>query len=353
MKIKGFQAQLRRQGLDAALIFSYKNSDPNLRYFTGMDLEYSFLIIPAKGPATLVTSRLEHERAKRYSLVRRVKKFDKPAFRFVAGILKRAKVIGINKSVVSLNEYKLMRQAIKSTCYRDIGALLVTSRKRKYPEEIATLRRACAAADSIFAKLVHSFHFQTEQDISEFLKSEAEKLGGKPSFDPIVASGRCSSMPHYRGLDVKLRKGFCVIDFGVDLDGYKSDITRTIHIGKASAAEKASYELLRTVQEDCIKAIRPGMRASKLAEIANAGLGKYQKNFIHGLGHGIGVEIHELPNLVPGSKDILLDGDVFTVEPGIYFPGRYGIRIEDDILIHKGKAMVLTKSTRRLIEVRR
>jgi Xaa-Pro aminopeptidase len=353
MKITEFQRELKRRAIDVALISSFQNRDPNLRYFIGIDLEYSVLIVPKQGAPTLITSRLEQERATRFSEIARVVTFKKPALAFIAGLLKKyGRNIGINKSVMSLSEFKSLRKAIGKRHFVDIATLLVSARKHKHPKEVATLRRACAAADSIFRALIKDFRFRTERDVAEFLRTEAERMGHTLSFEPIVASGTCSSMPHYRGREVKLRKGFCVIDFGVDVDGYKSDITRTIYLGTASKQEKESYAMLQKVQSDCIALIRPGMKAAALATFVNEQFSTQGQQLIHGLGHGIGVEIHELPSIVAGSRDIITDGDVFTIEPGIYYPGKFGIRIEDDILIQGDRVIVLTKSARYLIEVK-
>jgi Xaa-Pro dipeptidase len=145
-----------------------------------------------------------------------------------------------------------------------------------------------------------------------------------------------------------------VLDFGVKYKGYCADMTRTIYLGNPSTAEKQVYEKLRRVQEYCLQYAKAGMKASTLSKHAKTLLGKDSKYFIHGLGHGIGVEIHELPGLFEKSKDVLEKGNVFTIEPGYYNKKtRIGIRIEDDILINdKGKKEVLTKSPKNLICIR-
>jgi Xaa-Pro aminopeptidase len=351
MDTSRFQSNLCDAGLDCALVFSFNNKDPNLHYLLGDEFEYSFLIVPKKGNSRLITSKLEYERARRF-IGFPVSVFDKPAFKSVAAQLRRYRKIGINKSSISVNEFAALRKALPKRKWIDIGKLLRQTRKLKDGEEEKKLRIACKYADDIFSSLVRNFRFRTEMDIVKFLMAEASKRGCDLSFDPIVASGKHSSMPHYKGLPVPLKKGFCVIDFGVLYEGYRSDITRTIHIGRATGSERDAYCRLLEVQEQTIKSIRRGMKGSALMEITMKLLGKDKEKMIHGLGHGIGVEIHELPSLSTNSEDVIEDGDIFTIEPGVYYPGKFGIRIEDDVMIKNGKVVVLTHADKRMIEVR-
>jgi len=348
MKIKRFQKFLRRKNIDAAVIANLKNTDPSLYYFTGLELSYSFLIIPKKGNSVLLTNKLEYERSVRYSGIEKVVLFEKPAFEFLSKYLKK-KTIGINKSIISLNAFREMKKYIKKKKYVDISEILLKSRQKKEPDEIRNLKKACIITDKIFAKLIKNFKFKTEAEIEAFLYKEAQNYGCTLSFSPIVASGKGGSMPHYRPKKVKLRKGFMIFDFGVNYNGYMSDISRTVYIGKPSKKEKEMYGMLLQVQKDAIKYVRPGMKAGKLMQFVKDSLGKYEEYFIHGLGHGVGVEIHELPSIHEESKDVFGIGDTFTIEPGVYFPGKYGIRIEDDILLTKKGKTVLTKSSKKLI----
>jgi Xaa-Pro aminopeptidase len=189
--------------------------------------------------------------------------------------------------------------------------------------------------------------FKSELEVAEFLEAETRKNGCSLAFPPIVASGKHAGMPHYMPGKGKILKGFCVIDFGVKYRGYCSDITRTVYVGKPSQAEKEIYEEVLDVQKKSVKMCMGGGSISGVFDYALNVLGK---RFPHGLGHGIGVEIHEWPNLKPGGKEKFLDGMVFTVEPGVYTK-KYGIRIEDDVLIEKGKSVILTKLSKELIIV--
>jgi Xaa-Pro aminopeptidase len=151
------------------------------------------------------------------------------------------------------------------------------------------------------------------------------------------------------GGKARLKKGFCIIDFGVKYKGYHSDITRTIYLGNPSKKEITLYNLLLKIQKELIKKIKIGERCSQLYKDTLTLLDKYSDNFTHGLGHGLGLNIHELPNLTEKSEDIFMNNMVFTIEPGIYFQNKFGIRIEDDILIKNGKIQILTKIPKKLI----
>jgi len=245
-----------------------------------------------------------------------------------------------------------MKKFLRKKRYTDISRLMLEQRKTKEKDEIRQIKKACRIADMIFNDLVKNFKFKKETDIKDFLRKKTHEHGCTFSFEPVVASGRNSSMPHYGGRKVNLRKGFCVLDFGVRYKGYMSDMTRTLYLGKPSKRERQLYKTLLETQKKAIAGIRPGMRVAGLALSVRKLLGKYETNFIHGLGHGIGIEIHELPSITPASKDIFRPNDVFTIEPGIYFKGRLGIRIEDDVLLTKKGPQVLTKARKDLIVIR-
>jgi Xaa-Pro aminopeptidase len=260
--------------------------------------------------------------------------------KFIKKKLKR-KTIGINYNNVSLATAKRLRNFCK---IKDISSELNSIRAVKTEQEVKKIRKACSIASKILNDAIENFkkhNFKKETDVRNFLETETRRKGCELAFKPIVASGKNSSLPHYNAEEIKLRKGFCVIDFGVKYRGYCSDITRTIYIGTPKKKEIEDYEKVLFVQEKCVRMIKPGIKAEKLYMFAKKNL----KNMIHGLGHGVGVEIHEGPNLLEGSKDNLLKNMVFTIEPGNY--NKYGIRIEDTVLL-KGTAEILTKVDKKL-----
>lgn len=214
------------------------------------------------------------------------------------------------------------------------------------------VRRACEITDKIFSLLLENFKsMKTEKDIDSFLRKEIRKRKLKIAFSPIAASGANASEIHHKPKKTRLKKGFLVIDFGVKYRGYCSDMTRTLYIGKASKKEKNLYSSLLAVQKSAAKKAKPGAECFGIDCFARKKLGKLRKYFTHSLGHGVGKKVHEPPNLSPRSAEKLKKGDIVTVEPGIYVKKKFGIRIEDTILV--GRAPVaLTKTGKGLIEIR-
>src|SRR3989344_4416324 len=216
--------------------------------------------------------------------------------------------------------------------------------------KLKAISKACRLTDGLFAKLIRNFkEFRTEQAVARYIKAEIKALACSPSFKPIVGSAEGGSEPHHKPKNTALKKGFCVIDFGLKVNGHCSDLTRTVYIGKPSKQDRKLYLIVLAAQQKPLSKIKHGAKGSELFEISAKTLGKYRKNFVHGLGHGLGKHIHIKPYMKSTSFDVLKEGDIITVEPGIYFSGKFGIRIEDDYLITRNGARLLSKATSRLI----
>lgn len=342
MKIRQFQSIMRSRGISASV---FLREDPNLTYFSGFQ-DGIVLIIPAKSPAMLFVHRMDYSRARKESRIKVIKLTkDKPLLKIIKIYLK-GKKIGINKSKITLNQYKNLRKEVKRK-FIDISKELSLLRITKTKEEIEIYKKACKITTDIFKKTLKNFRkFKTEQEVAAFMQNEAKKLGCELSFPSIVATGPSGDSPHHTPYG-KLRKGFCVIDFGIKYKGYCTDMTRTFYIGKPGKRDIDDYNKVLEIQENCIRMAKMGMKVAKLHVFAAKKLGK---EFIHGLGHGIGVEIHENPNLSSASKEKLEENMIFTIEPGIYNKKR-GIRIEDDILVTKKGPAVLTNFNKKLIRI--
>nr|WP_235612883.1 Xaa-Pro peptidase family protein [Moorella sp. Hama-1] len=229
-------------------------------------------------------------------------------------------------------------------------------RQVKDQGEIATLERAIAIADAGFNHLLTILRpGLTERDVALELEYYLGKQGSSgPSFTTIIASGPRSALPHGVAGERILQPGdLVVMDFGAVYDGYHSDLTRTVALAPAPGEWRRLYDLVLAAQEKAITAIRPGMTGREVdavarEHIAAAGYGEY---FSHGLGHGVGLAIHEAPTLSIRSEVQLAPGMVVTVEPGVYLPGQGGIRIEDVVLIQEGGARVLSRAPKNFIEV--
>ena len=188
----------------------------------------------------------------------------------------------------------------------------------------------------------------TEARIAWELEVEMRGMGAEgPAFDIIVGTGANGALPHHRADDTVVRRGDAVvIDMGANYEGYNSDLTRTFYVGEPDDEFMEIYSIVLQAQETAIREVRPGMMGKEVDEIARKvieGAG-YGEEFGHGLGHGVGLAVHERPMAVPTSEDVIEDGMVFTIEPGIYIPGWGGVRIEDIVAMEDGRARVLTGS---------
>ena len=354
MKIKEFQSILGKKKIDAAVFYNSDSSkyNPNMFYFS----QYSgigALVIPAEKPAFLIAPKMELQRA-RHSMVKNVFSMEKKRFfESIKTVLKQNRIntgrLAIDKGSFTLNAFRHFKKQFRKSGISDSAPDCIRIREIKSEKEAEFLKISCSHADRIIKKAINNFKdFKTESEAAAFLEYETKKYGLELSFNPIVASGSNGSMPHHEPLNSPIKKGFCVIDFGVKHKGYCSDMTRTIYIGKPSGKENQIYNLLLEIQTGSINQISENKKCSELYDSVNRKLGKYKKYFTHGLGHGVGVEIHEMPNLTLNSKDKIQNNMVFTIEPGVYFPKKFGIRIEDTILF-KNKTSVLTKTSKDLL----
>ena len=353
MKIEELKAILWEKKSNFALFYNPDSTkiNPNMFYFSGYKGIGALIIQKNKHPF-LIVPKMEFQRAKK-SMVKKIYSMEKNKFfESVYNIVKKynikTKNIAIDKNNFTLNSFKHFNKHFKEVKIKDVSLDCLKLREIKTEKEIQYLKKSCNYADNILQNALNNFtSFKTESEVAAFLEYETKKLGLELSFNPIVASGSNGSMPHYEPSNTIIKKGFCVVDFGVKYKGYCSDITRTIYVGKPSEKEKKIYNLLLTIQKKTINEIKNNKKCSELYNYAITSLGKYKNNFIHGLGHGVGIEIHELPNLSLNSKDRIKSNMVFTIEPGIYFPKRFGIRIEDTVLF-KDTSVVLTKTPKDL-----
>lgn len=226
----------------------------------------------------------------------------------------------------------------------------------KTKEEILKIKKACQVTDAIFVNIINFLKNSkkvTEIGLRDFILIEIKNRGLKPSFPPIVSSGkRAGSEIHPKPTDEKL-KGFVIVDFGVIYNKYMSDMTRTIYMGIPNKREKEIYDLILKSQELGINIASVGIHCADVDDIVRNSLGKYKKYFIHTLGHGVGTRIHEQPRLYyKQTKPVLRENMVITIEPGIYIKNKLGIRIEDTCLLTKKGCKSLTKSRKDLVVIK-
>jgi len=357
MKIKELQEYLVNRNIDAALFFNLNNSDPNLIYFSQLsNLSFSCMAVPKDKSPVLFVTALDYERVKSESKFKILQIKQKLSIS-LQDFFKKNKIkqnnFGVNKSNLIFNDWKLLKRKFKKTKFKDISGFCSELRSQKTTKEIEYITKACRITDRALTETIDRFKkFKTETQVEAWLDFLARQQFADIAFKTIVASGKNASFPHHITKNRPLQKGFCVIDFGVKYKNYCSDTTRTIYIGKPKKAEREVYDLVLNSQLNVIEKIKENISCSIVDKQARDSLGKYKKYFIHGLGHGIGIEPHESPTLSLKSTDKLKQNMVFTAEPGIYLPGKFGIRIEDDVLLLK-KPKILTRTTKNLIIAKR
>lgn len=253
-----------------------------------------------------------------------------------------------------------MRQAISSKLrrgfFQPVSPLVARLREIKDAGEIVRLRTAAQLGCSLFHDLLTAIGpGKREVEIAAHLEYAARMAGAEAmSFETIVASGARSALPHGHATSQRLpKRGFVVLDFGVMLMGYCSDMTRTVRLGPATIAERFAYEAVLEAQLAAIAAVKSGVTCGEVDEAARSVLrqAKLADYFTHSTGHGVGLEIHEGPRIAARQQQKLEAGMLITIEPGVYLPGKFGIRIEDMVLVTRSGAEVLTPATKAWIEL--
>lgn len=239
---------------------------------------------------------------------------------------------------------------------REAPALVEQIRMVKNAEEIERLRAAVDLGASLFDRALQVIRPGVKEvEVAAEIEYAARRGGAEAmSFETIVAAGARSALPHGRASEAAIpSRGFVVCDWGVILAGYCSDMTRTVHVGRPTAEARRVYEAVREAQQAAVEAVRPGARVGEVDRasrklLRKQGLGRY---FSHSTGHGVGLEIHEAPRVAAGQKEILRPGMVITIEPGVYIPGKGGVRIENMVVVTERGCEVLTPTTKELITI--
>ncbi|MEK6567025.1 MAG: Xaa-Pro peptidase family protein [Bacteroidota bacterium] len=269
-------------------------------------------------------------------------------------VLAKTSRIGYESQHVSVSSLAVLQKQFPRHKFVPTASLVEEIASVKDPDEIESIKRAVQITDKVFEQLLGIIKEGIrENEVAAEIVYRHRKLGAEAdAFEPIVASGVRGALPHARASQKVIQKGDMVtLDLGCRYRGYHSDLTRTVSVGAPSDALKRMYRVVRDAQEKALTSARSGMKAKSLdaiarKHIASQGLGKY---FSHSLGHGLGLEVHELPRVSRLSKDTLKTGNVITVEPGVYVPGLGGVRIEDDVVILNGSCKVLNSSSKELI----
>ncbi len=342
--------------LDALMVLSEKNR----LYYTGFASTFGVLIFLRDGKTHFYTDARYYEMAQQHFANSNVElhlfgantsNFDS-IYQFLLD--SNVSQLGFEDTELTVNEFNNYRNKFKELKFVPCGGSILEQRKIKTQDEIDLIAKAQSITDGAFKSILKFIKVGvTELDIACELEYQMRKLGGTGlAFDTIVASGINGSKPHAHPTDKKIANGDAVtMDFGARYNGYCSDMTRTVFVGKPNAEVKNIYEIVLKAQKHAIKNLACGMSGAEghalAAEIIDAnGYGEY---FTHGLGHSVGLDIHEEPRLSPRYEQKLQPNVLITVEPGIYVPNVGGVRIEDLVVIKEDRVIDLTSSEKNII----
>ena len=325
-----------------------------IRYLTGFTGDSSILYADDR-IAVLVTDGRYIDQARSELKYCRVQEYKGNIWETIAELAGAHQKVGFDGDAFSYEDAKALQAALTATVEM-VSVSLRTLRLIKDERELESLWQASKIADGAFERLLKEIKAgMTEKELAARLEYYMRSLGSEGvSFDTIVASGHRSALPHGAPTDKVVEVGdFVTYDFGAMYNGYHSDTTRTIVMGMANSWHREIYTVVQEAQYRGMKAAKPGITGKELdAEIRDyiesRGYGRY---FTHGLGHGVGLEIHELPNINSKGDIPLQEGMVFSIEPGIYIQGRGGVRIEDTVVLTKEGAHSLTTLKKTLMEI--
>lgn len=358
-RIKKTREIMAEQKLEALLVTNL----PDVRYLTGFTGSNAALAITRRSAVLFTDGRYTVQAKDEVDGARVVIPKKKSAQTGAAEWLEQQgiKRCGIDGAHTTISLLEHLRKAVSGKLRRGFFQPIETpiasaQREIKDAAEIRRMRQAAELGSKLFDHILGFLEPGiTESSVAAELEHRARLLGAEGmSFETIVASGSRSALPHGRASASRIpRKGFITLDFGVILNGYCSDMTRTVHMGRASAGEEQAYAAVLEAQESAVAAAKHGITCGEVDEAARsvlkrAGLAKY---FTHSTGHGVGLEIHEGPRIAANQKQPLAAGMVVTIEPGIYLPGRFGIRIEDTVVINRSGCEIITTSPKAWIEL--
>jgi Xaa-Pro aminopeptidase len=345
---------LNAEGLDAMLVTHL----PNIRYLTGFTGSAALLLINA-GAAILISDfRYSSQAMTEAGAIARVEIDQRSVWDRLGRLLSATapEALGIEAHVLTVRDAERVSGMVRGRVI-PTTELIERQRASKSAEEVASIRAAATLAQDALAEVLPAVRpGQTEAEVGALLEAALRRRGSEwHPFPTIVASGPRSALPHARTSQRGIAAGeLLLLDFGAQVDGYCADLTRTVVVGaRADERQRAMHELVQTAQRRAIEHLRAGMPAKDgdaLARDVIAGRG-FGDAFGHSLGHGLGLEVHEAPRLAPTSDAPLPYDAVVTVEPGVYFPGWGGIRLEDDLYLGKDGPQRLSDGRTELLEL--
>ena len=357
-KLQKLRAAMAKKGFDAVII----TSEVNQRYITGFNFQDGLVLVTASRAVLITDFRyIEAAKASKAADEFEIVTPDKRQSLYCYDVIKdcSAKTVAVEEATISLSLYETFVKVCEG-CEVKGGASAIIDKLREFKDadEIASTAKAQDIADAAFKHIIEFIRpDMTEIDVALELEFFMRAHGAESTaFDTIAVSGKASSLPHGEPRNVQLEKGFLTMDYGAKVDGYCSDMTRTIVIGKADDDMKRLYNTVLEAQLAALAAMKPGALCREMDKIARDiidGAG-YVGRFGHSLGHGVGMYIHEAPGLsqkvMPEDRK-LTPGHIVTCEPGIYIEGKYGCRIEDMVAVLEDGILNFTHSPKELIEI--
>lgn len=335
---------LQRNHLDGVLI----SCQPNITYLTGFLSSDSYLLVASKKIFFITDSRF-YQQAKDSLKGINIVLSGKSVFNTIAKLAgaKKIKRLGYEAKNLDVASFRQFKKSLGKIRLISTDDLIEELRKIKDREELRKIKKAVnitVRALRYARKIIRPGLSEIElaSELERFIKYKGART---TSFETIVASGENSAYPHHLTGERKLKKSDClIIDIGVDYQGYKSDLTRTFLLGRIPSKIRRVYEIVLAAQLQAINRVKPGVRLSEIDKSARQHIAKhgYGGFFAHNLGHGIGLEIHEQPFISASNQAAIRPGMVFTIEPAIYLPGKFGIRIEDDLVVTESGCRVLS-----------
>lgn len=362
-RFKNLQATLAAKRFDGFIVTNYHN----IFYLTGFrgvsPTEREALLVVTRNDSTLITARLYQQEASKLSsrdlkvkIAAERNEINKFIQESIRGSTPKSGAVSVEEHDIKYSEFKEFKKLLKGKKLIPATNLIEDLRVIKTEDEIKNIERAQLISQKAFELVLKTIRVgQTEAGIAEKLAKIIKSLGGQGlAFDSIVASGPNNALPHHVTGARRLATGdILLVDFGAKFQNYCADLSRTVFIGKVPDLKRNIYAHVEKAQKLAIGKIKTNTKASIAYQAAHNYFkdSKLDSHFLHSLGHGIGLEVHEKPSLSPKSKDEFAEGMVFSVEPGLYFPGWGGIRIEDLVVIQNGKTRLLGKGAQ-FIEIK-
>ncbi|MGH7732277.1 MAG: M24 family metallopeptidase [Gemmatimonadales bacterium] len=326
---------------------------PNIRYLSGFTGSAGFLVIRPGGAVLVTDFRYAEQAPHEVGATAQVDIETVNLWDRVRRVLGSAEAVGFEAHITTVRDAQRLGEGRRLTPTNGLVELL---RVRKAPVEVEAIRAAAALAQEALAEVLPGVRpGETELAVAARLESALRVRGSEwHPFPTIVASGPRSALPHARSTARMLGAGeWLLIDFGAQLDGYCSDLTRTVVLGKADGRQREVYAVVEAAQRRALEGVQVGMTGREADALARDVIVQrgYGEAFGHSLGHGLGLEVHEAPRLSPTAEGVLPAGAVVTIEPGIYLPGWGGVRLEDDVLLAPDGPHCLSDGRTALIEV--